>query len=534
MIKNKKPLFLVLIIFAFYYLLTISIPPFWEDHTFHQRFIQTPITDHIKGIFRIGNDNIFHLERPVLGMYFHATFSLFKYDFFWHQLVKILFTSISSLLLFTLLVRYLNNNTLAFLITLFAYLSYPFFSNFLQYDNPFVFSEFFKVAALFFLLKDISKEKTNLLNQILIILFAIFAFRSYNQAWSIVGVIILFTTLYNHKLIKRYTLLFAALILYNFPLNILSVLTKKASYSDQAENYGTSFLKFFYKTVEPFYNPLYLPDSLYYISLTEILSFFGILLILVTLVLLIIKYFEKKIGKMRFFTNKKQDSHSLILLSVVWITCEIPLWYIAPDPTVRYLSGIMIPLFIIIFCAINTIHTSLRTGFKRPFISIITILLMAFLLTNITYAYLFRITWGSAFIGYAKVNDYLEETRASNAYVLYYAGTVARLLFPLDKQSDQYTFKQDVIYEKGGVEDFKEANIRKLKKQYKEVYIIKSKSAFGNSEYPPVAIEQYKNLKEIKEIKGKTNDFVDKITERITRKFGIMYNFYTFKIYNVT
>lgn len=525
-----KPILVMIFIFTFYYFLTISIPPFWEDHSFHQRFIQTSSLTHLKQTFRIGNENIFYLERPVLGLYFQATFALFKYDFFWHQLTKIIFTAVSSLLLFTLVRKYLKSENYAFLITLFTYLSYPFFSSFLQYDNPFVFSEFFKIAALFFLLQDITAKRTSYLNQFLVLLFSILAFRSYNQAWSIVGVIIIFTTLYNYQLLKRYAVLFSALILYNFPINIISILTKKASYSDPSA-YGSSFSGFFYTTFKPFYTPFHIPESLYYASLTDVLAFFGLLAILILSVLFALKYYETKTRRTRIFTRKNDNDNTLAVLSTVWIICELPLWYLAPDPNVRYLSGIMTPLFILIFTGIQRIHTSLLNHYKKSFVIVITILLIGLLFTNILYAYLFRITWGSAFVGYAKVNDYLEETRTRNAYVLYYAGTVARLLFPLDKQNDNYYFKQDVIYKKGSVEDFSEANIKQLKKKYNEVYVIKSKSAFGNSEYPTVPIENYKNLKKIQVIRGINGDTIDTTTEWLTAKLGINYNAYTFTIY---
>lgn len=534
MIKIKKSILLVVIIFIFYYFLTISIPPFWEDHSFNQRFIQTPITTQINHIFKIGNQNIFDLERPVLGLYFHLTFALFKYNFFWHQFAKIIFTAISSLLLFALIQTHLKNENIALLITLFSYLSYPVFSNFLQYDNPFVFSQFFKVAAIYFLLRDITKEKTNLLNQVLVLLFAVLAFRSYNQAWSIVGVIIIFTVFYKLRYIKRYALLFLALITYNFPLNILNIMSGTATYSHISPTVNT-FLKFFYNTPRPLYNPFAVPESLYYVSLLDVLSFFGITLIILLILLFAIKIYNDKIKQIKLFANNIRNKYAktnmLTALSVAWIICELPLWYFAPDPTVRYLSGIMTPLFILIFVAINYIDASLNQNFKKYFLAITSALLIGFLLTNISYAYLFRITWGSAFIGYSKVNDFIEETRGKNTYVLYYFTSPARNLFPLDKKSSTYEFKNDVIYNQSNNEDFSEKNINLLKKKYHEIYAIKSKSAFGNSEYPPLPLEKYKNLKQIKVIQGKEDDSVDKLTEWLTKKLKINYLFYTFTIY---
>ncbi len=534
MTKIKKTILLVLIIFTFYYFLTISIPPFWEDHSFNQRFIQTPITTQINHIFKIGNENIFDLERPFLGLYFHLTFALFKYNFFWHQLTKIIFTAFSSLLLFSLLCTHLKSKNLAFAITLFSYLSYPVFSNFLQYDNPFVFAQFFKVAAIYFLLKDITKEKTNPLNQVLVLLFAVLAFRSYNQAWSIVGVIILFTLFYKLRYLKRYAFLFVALITYNFPLNITSIILGKTTYSNVSPTIAT-FFKFFYTTPKPLYVPFFMPESLYYVSLLDVLSFFGIALIILLTIFFVIKIYNDRINPVAVFTSKAENRYGrtnmLFTLCITWIICEVPLWYFAPDPTVRYLSGIMPPLFILLFISINNINTSLNQKLKKYFLAITSALLIGFLLTNIGYAYLFRITWGSAFIGYSKANDFIEETRGKNTYVLYYFTSPARNLFPLDKKSNNYEFKTDVIYNQSDDEGFSEKNINLLKKKYKEVYVIKSKSAFGNSEYPPVPIEKYKNLNQIKVILGKEDDVIDKITEWLTKKLNINYLFYTFTVY---
>lgn len=532
---RKYPLLLVVIIFSFYYFLTISIPPFWEDHSFHQRFIQTPFLEHIKHTFKIGNEDIFSLERPVLGAYFHLTFRLFKYDFFWHQLTKILFTAFSSLLLFSLIKKHVREYA-AFGITLFSYLSYPFFSNFLQYDNPFVFSEFFKVAALFFLLRDISKQKTRLLNQFFILFFTVLAFRTYNQALSVVGVIILFVLIYKPFFIKRYCALFLSLIIYNFPLNITSILLGEKIYANATS--GLVFFEFFYKTATSLYTPFILPQNLYYMPLIEVFSFFGTTLSIIILSLLTLKKVTHK-KSLFFLTQKKETTKQnpvrmLTILSFVWIICEMPLWYFAPDPTVRYLSGIMIPSFILLFVAIRYLYLSINKNLKKPFIIVTSLLLIGLLLTNVAYAYLFRITWGSAFIAYAKVNDYLEETRTSNAYILYHVGTAAKMLFPLDKQSNNYAFKKDVIYNKGPIEDFSEANIKKLKKKHKDVYVLKSRSAFGRSEYPSVPLESYKNIKKIKEIKGTADDVVDKITALITKKLNMPYESYTFTVYTAT
>ncbi len=518
---------LFITIFSFYYFLSVSIPPFWEDHTFHNRFANAEISDLLKGTFHIGNNNLFYLDRPFFGMYFKIVFWLFKYNFFLHKIVKIALICLCAYVLYIFLRKMLKCSCYAFLITIFSFLSYPFFSNSLQYDLPFTLAELFKLLAIIILIIDIKKKETSFLRQTLIALFAVLAFRTYIQAWSVVGILILFVMIYNWRLLKRYSVLFLILITYNIPFGLLTGVKTMKLY----DGLGHASIKdFFITRINVFYNPLSISQNIYYVSFFDILTFFGIWIIVSYMT---IKTAHTIFTPKHFSKNNSQNYTMLVILAFVWLICELPILFIAPDPSIRYLSGIMIPFFILFFILVKDyVAISQKIG-RKYIIPILIIALIGILATNVFYAYLFRITWGSTFIGIDKTNKYVEQIRSPNSYVLYFSGTVAREMYSLDRTSLDYSFRNDVIYYKGGYADFDENNINNLGKEYEEVYVIKRISTFGKSAYPDIDLDSYENLKLIAIINGNADDFIDMATGTFTELLKLPYTYGEIYVYKL-
>ncbi len=168
--------------------------------------------------------------------------------------------------------------------------------------------------------------------------------------------------------------------------------------------------------------------------------------------------------------------------------------------------------------------------YVKMFILVMVISMLCF---NVGYAYLFRITWGSAFIAVDKTTDYLEQIRQPNAYVLYSCASAAREYFPLNKKSDNYAFKTDVIYEKAGSEEFSEDNLNALKGNHSEVYVLQRISAFGNSRFPEIDFSKYNNLKLVQVIDGNVDDIVDRVTGVLTKLIGKEYTYNRVYMYEV-
>ncbi len=386
-------------------------------------------------------------------------------------------------------------------------------------------------------------EKTKGVSQFIIFFMALLAVRTYPPAYSIAGILILYTIVYNRKKLLRYLPLFFAIIMIQFPVTFtLGALDPHsgAIYGPKLINIKSVFLNDFVKNIT---TPIPTMSDLYYKSFTAILTFFGFwLILLVSAIVAMKKWFKCERWKKYFVEIDKNSMNNvnermIFCLTVVWMLCEIPAYIFLPEHAIRYIFPFFIPFSLLVAALILKMLCVITEPIKKKAVVFVLIILACCMITNTAYTYAFRAGWGSSFIVFENGMTYFaEQPRNGTIGVMYGAGSAADEYFYVNKSSENYTFGQGIEYIKvAGTDGFSEASIKETAKKYEEFYVIKRISSVSQTGYPDVAVENYSSLKEVAVIEGEDDSILfDMINKIIMKIIGVDYKPNTIDIYKYT
>ena len=513
--KNTSLLFLT----AFFYLLFFSsgIPFFWDNHEFHEYFVNLPYLESLQQLITPTASTIGDAPRATYGILVRTLFILFKHEFFFWIVAKTLFFA-GTITAFYLLLRKIEfSKKTAFIATLALLTNYPVYFHTLLFAEPFIIAEFFKITILCMLVKDITQEKTSWKTQLTIALLAIPALRSYPPGVALVPTIVLFFVFTSFRYLKRYWLLTLYLLAFNFPRSLLT----------QGLNPGLplhlSHLKHLFTKDLPtaWLSPLPNLDLLYYLSFYNILSFLGIILTIISLLILV-----KNARRI-----KKTNQHLALPLAIAWLISEFPILIFAPDPAIRYLSGLLPAITILLSLLYQHAHTTISKPNKKFYTTVLAIGISSIILTNIGYTFVFRATWGSAFVGYELVVQWIDEQQQNNVGALYHTTSVADEYVHITK-GNKYCLKKDPHYFRAkSIADFSPEKLEAFAKKYDHFYVIKRISSKGRSEYPPLDLNKNTHLKLVTTIYGVAKTPFDWINPLFMKLFNYRPN--TFYVYEL-
>lgn len=517
-ISNKKILLLLFILsFSYIFFFTQCVPFFFDDHEFHADYVKADYKEHFRDLVRLGADSIATGPRPVYGFYAKALFPLLGYDYCGYRIAKALIFSLLISAFYLLLLQLFKRKTIALITTVYFMTTFPLFLQTFGYNGPHIFAELFKIAAIILFVKDITCEKTSIMRQGLVFMFALLAIRSYSPAYALAVILPFFTLFYvlfvasakqqrwqsllNYG--KRYGILFVCIMMIQFPVtlvdniasgNFLGGISTK-TYTPKLVNIKHVFLN---DLKESIFNlkPSYI--SLYYKSFSAIVTFFGFWLIVISSVFLCFKQLKKKIStKSSVALSTTMNTKLIFILALVWLFCEIPNYIFLPEHAIRYIMAFFVPFTILCTLLIVKYLENVKENYKHYASIVIIAMLAGAMLTNISFVYAFRAGWGSSFIGFEKVMDYFAENHDSNTKVLSYTNAVATEYKYINKsRTDSYQFGgASLEYNfSGNYNDFSEERIKEQAKNYSELYVLKRTTSISKVSYPYVTLEAYPSL----------------------------------------
>ena len=521
---SVKKVSLILFVAAFLYMafFSIDVPPFWDDYCFLDAYAGNSFTHYMKDLFKLGSDKFFYSERPLFALWTKVVMNVSGINFYLYRIFRCINFAIFVALMFLFIDRFLKNRWIAVWSSVFAMFSLPIYIHTLQYVEPFVFAEAFKIIAFWFFLKDYYREeRSSIFLQLGVCLAALFAVRAYDPCYSIGLIIFLFVLFSRPGKLRRYLGLIIFLFAINFPKGIHYANELGTPWGLNLSNipgfiFGSSFLNLFY--------PIPSIRNLYYKPLIGVYG--GLFLWAVILVLIGNGVLRKKI--------KYRVENKFHLFLLCWILGEIPLWFVLPETATRYLSSVMIPLTTLCLLAIIRFRSVFQGRFRYVLKFIVSIVLVVTITFNMLYVYIFRGTWGSSFIGYSKTADYVESIRDKNAVVMYYAGSAAREYFPVDKSKRRFCFKQDVKYQKTFSEsDLRVEGLKKISGDYNELYVIKRITSFTRSQFPSIDYSNNRNVQLVNVIYGEGDFIYDRLNKFLVKLTGINYLPNEFRIYKL-
>lgn len=537
---SKFTLALVFFVSFFYiFFFTQCVPFFFDDHQFHRDFVEQTYKAQISQIFSLNSGGLSDGPRPVFGILFKTLFSFLGFDYCGYRIVKSIIFSFFIICVYLIALFLFRNKNIAVILSFFIMSALPTFIQTFGYNGPHIIAEMFKILALLFFLSDFKKDKSCWKNQIIIFIFVLLAVRTYVPAFSVVGVIILFTLVYDRIKIKRYLFLFIALVLIQLPIT--------SSFGIFSGNYGNYSPKLvniervlFNDLTQNIFNPIPNYSNLYYKSFTAILSFFGFWAVLLSGMVICAKFIFGRKLKNFFVQEKTQIELKFIyIFSIIWLLCELPSYIFLPEHAIRYLLPFLIAFSI--FCAGLFFQASicLSQKYKKLFVYLILALIFLAVVINISYVYAFRAGWGSSFIAFDKTMDFFAQNHAGkNISVLYNSGSVAYEYFDINKSSYDYSFNSNIKYFKSSnLADFSKKNVANISNEFEEFYFLKRLTSVSKVAYPQVALEKYANLKEASVILGFNNDTLfDKFNELIVKSLNLSYEpnkIYVYKLVKI-
>ncbi len=223
-----------------------------------------------------------------------------------------------------------------------------------------------------------------------------------------------------------------------------------------------------------------------------------------------------------------------IKLLVLWAIIELSVYIFLPEHATRYLSAFFIPFSLLVGKLVETGSKVINEKYKRKALVIILLLVTLSALTNVAYVYAFRAGWGSSFLGYEKVMDYMSENKSGRTGVIYYSFAVASDYIPINKTSKDYSFFKDLEYIKSGdVTDFEENKLINASQSYDNFYVIRKTTSVKREVWPPVNFSQMPSLKFVATFKGTGDTSFDKLNSWLVRTFEINYSPNKFELYHV-
>lgn len=505
MTTNKQETVIILsllFIISFSYMLffTECVPFFFDDHEFHRDYVSTNYKELFQQLFSLNKGGISDGPRPVYGLFFKTLFPFFGYSYCLWRLAKAVVFSALILVFYLLGKKLLQKRSSAILCTFFVMTLFPTFLQNFGYNGPHIFAELFKISALLLFLYDFNREKTSWILQISIFFSALFAIRVYPPAYSIAAILPLFTLLSARKKMIRYLPLFFFIILIQFPITFqLGALNPNSTgiYGPKLINIGRFISNDFSENIM---QPIPTMNTLYYKSFTAILTFFGFWLLVGCFLILILHFVTKRIKKVERYFCEGEPLDDLkkrgIILSSVWLLCELPYYVFLPEHAIRYSFALFVPFSILATVLITTAQERIQQNYRKTVSIVLLILLAGAILTNVAYVYAFRAGWGSSFIVFEKGMDYFAVKHTDQRIgVLYASGSVAEEYFYVNKSSETYTFGTGITYIKArSDEDFSEQKIQEATQNFNEFYVIKRITSYSKSAFPDVLLETYPSM----------------------------------------
>lgn len=443
--KIKKSILIFTVSFFYIYFLTQNIPIFFEGREFLIKLVQKPLNYWLKEIFYFGATNPLNSVGEADGFLAILLQYFFGYNENIYRIIKAIFFAGTSTLIFKL-AKLLMKEKFALIATTIITLSFPYFLQNIIYDEPFIYSEFFKIAALILLFKDL--KNSSLKNNIGILSFTFISFRLYHIAISILGILGLIF-LISKKI--RYLCIIIILFFFIFPRSLSETHLTSPAYFPKLTIINEFFILGFKKTFRTFPTLL----GLYHRPFWDIITPAGILLI--SFIIIFIIYYRIKWK----FPAK--------VLSI-WALTEFPLFIFIPESAIRYSAGILTPLVLLTFYFFDQAHQRMKKNYQKPTLVIVCILISIIILTNIAYTITFRTTWGSGFITAGKTIDYLQQ-KNKELIIGYEPMQVAPDFVPIDTTTRPYAIDkklQFVSYIKPIKQDYIVQRITSSGKKYPE------------------------------------------------------------------
>jgi len=150
------------------------------------------------------------------------------------------------------------------------------------------------------------------------------------------------------------------------------------------------------------------------------------------------------------------------------------------------------------------------------------------ILTNTSYTYAFRAGWGSSFMVFEEVMNFMAEEKSKTDQtisVLYNSGSTAEEYFYVNKSATDYSFAKGITYIKtANLDEFSEDNLQNISAGYNLFYVLKRTTSVSGIGYPPISFENYQSLQEATVISGYSdNIFFDKINIFLMDILGVSY-----------
>lgn len=530
--KLKQEIAILVLAFAYMFFFTQSLPLAWEAHLFHEGYAKQTFFSTLQKTFSFSG-NILEKPLPAYGLYFKPLFFVFGYDFNWFRIIKSMVFAITMLFLFKINQEIFNKTQHSIFATLLTATSFPIFIQTMVLDETFIIAEMYMLLTIFVFLKDSQKEKTDYLKQILMFITATIGYKTYPPTAAILGMLVLFTTIFKQKLLKRYAILFSLLIIMIFPFSSLQTGKASGPLGTHTENIHQTMLQDLFAN---FVSPLKAIDfseytfrALYWKPLPNIITFFGFWTAILSLVIIT---FHKQIKQyLQTIEDKKETPFKINFkniwrLCVIWIICELPIFIYVPEPAIRYASAIIMPVAILFVSYIARAQHFL-TGKAEIYAKYFVYFAIGFIvLTNVLNVFFFRTLLGSDIIAMDKVSQ-IVETDKNNCIL--YAQTYAEQYLIVDKTNNNYDLRTDIKRIKATTKkDFSEENFKETKKQCNKLFVVQQKAITREVMFPPIDFSKYQNMSLVEKIPGENGSLFDKFYFLIKNTFNTrnLYNEY--------
>ncbi len=529
----RHELFVFLLAFAYIFFFTAGVPPFWEEQVYQEWYVQEPMLTHIKDIFLgFGYNNIFVSARPFDAVLFKVLFSVTGYNYWAMRFAKALLFGFFIALIFSFVKKFMKNETAAYCSSFFIMCTLSLYIHTLVFAEPYLFTEVLKLIIFLIFFNDYFSEKTSPLKQFFIGFLFLLSIRTYQPAYSTMGILMLFVLLHDWKKLKKYTYLFAFFVISAIPWPLI---TQIGGGNPTLSPKIWSIQHFFLNDISHYIlTPAISLQGLYYKPFFALLTFFGVWLILLFSLLFLFQTFLRKtfptifspLSNIPESINQKQniDSKMILLFLFVWLAAELPLWIILPEHATRYATSILLPFILLVTLLIFHVLVTIKEQYRKFFASFVLICVLLAILTNISYVFAFRGGWGSSFIAIEKTQDFIAENKEGNVAVLYFGQSVAEEYYSINKSNQNHELV-DTLHFKQLKETsyFSQEVILSYRQDYDEVYVLKRITS-GNNELPPVPLETYSSLLLLQTIEGtKKYDPFDAFISFLTRMHFFTY-----------
>lgn len=497
--NNKAGIFLAILGFFYMNVLVAGVPIFWEGHLFHEKLLSKEIMEWVKIALNPYKEDFYDSWGGMTGVWTWILFIVWKYNFDAWRYTKSIFFAISLLCVYLLVKTLLKSEKYALFSTIAYLFSFPLYIHVLVFDGPFIVAEAAKLVGLLMFLYDWKRDKTNIVHQIIIFLCAWFAINTYTQSLSMIAVLCLSCIFLCAEKRKRYFILMLCLLtihlgdIYDFGV----VEETRPAMMSHTKMITTMFVESILKAVV---QPVPVLENLYYKTFWEVVTVYGIVFIAASIFIVLWKKKSWEIEEKR-----------IIYFSLFWFLSEIPLWFVLPDPALRYTSSLFPPSFLLLFFLLKNAEEQMRRlGREKIWNIIVLVLLLCIVGTNSIYSVAFRATWGSAFIAEGNAMEFIEQSRQPNSVILHYQPSTAPVFVPIDfSNTNAYRQKKDVIYLP--ISNFSDEVLLEYTTQYNEVYVVERVTLSGKRFPPTYDLDKSQILSVINVIYGVQNTIFDKL-----------------------